>query len=122
MLILTRKKNQEILIGDEIVITVLETRRDRVRLGFAAPRDVPIRREERLPVFSPDTVWDVTMPIRPAVMLFSMWTVSIGATHAPRDVGPESTTSCGQARCPRPGKTNQRRTSVLPSSRRSRRS
>ena len=46
MLILTRKKNQEILIGDQIVITVLDLRGDRVRLGFVAPKKVPIRREE----------------------------------------------------------------------------
>lgn len=46
MLILTRKKGEEIHIGDDIVITVAETHRDQVRIGIQAPRDVRIRRGE----------------------------------------------------------------------------
>lgn len=46
MLVLTRKKNQRIRIGDRIEITVLETHGDRVKLGFSGPPDVPIHREE----------------------------------------------------------------------------
>lgn len=46
MLCLTRKDNERIFIGDNVIITVLECRGDRVRLGIEAPRDVSIHREE----------------------------------------------------------------------------
>ena len=46
MLILTRKLNEKILIGDGIVVTVLELRGSKVKLGFAAPEGVKILREE----------------------------------------------------------------------------
>ena len=46
MLVLTRKTNQSIMIGDEIEITVLAVSRDKIRLGITAPRDVPVFRKE----------------------------------------------------------------------------
>ena len=46
MLVLTRKKSEAIVIGDDIVITVIEIRGNKVRLGFDAPKDVPIHRNE----------------------------------------------------------------------------
>jgi carbon storage regulator len=46
MLVLTRKAGESIVIGDDIVITVLETRGGQVRLGVDAPRDVVIHRSE----------------------------------------------------------------------------
>ena len=46
VLVLTRKKNQSIMIGDEIEISVLAVSRDKIRLGIAAPRDVPVFRKE----------------------------------------------------------------------------
>ena len=46
MLVLTRKVGQEILIGDDIRLTVLGIERNRIRLGFTAPRDVSILRDE----------------------------------------------------------------------------
>ncbi|MEO6713117.1 MAG: carbon storage regulator CsrA [Mycobacteriales bacterium] len=46
MLVLTRKSNQSIVIGDDIVVTVLEVRGDQIRLGITAPRDVAVHREE----------------------------------------------------------------------------
>ncbi|MDH7576918.1 MAG: carbon storage regulator CsrA [Bacillota bacterium] len=46
MLVLTRKPGQSIIIGEEIIITVLEVRGDQVRLGVQAPRELPIHREE----------------------------------------------------------------------------
>lgn len=48
MLVLTRRKNESIVIGDGIVVTVLEVKGDQIRLGIAAPRDVPVHREELL--------------------------------------------------------------------------
>jgi carbon storage regulator len=46
MLVLSRKINETIRIGRTIEVKVLETRGDTVKLGFVAPREVPIHREE----------------------------------------------------------------------------
>jgi carbon storage regulator len=46
MLVLTRKLNQEIVIGDEIRITVVAVGGDQVKLGITAPRSVPVHRLE----------------------------------------------------------------------------
>ncbi len=46
MLVLSRKKNETIVIRDDIVITVVEIRGDKVRLGIDAPKDVPVHRRE----------------------------------------------------------------------------
>ncbi len=46
MLVLTRKTNQSIMIGDDIELTVLRVIGEKVRLGIQAPRDVPILRKE----------------------------------------------------------------------------
>jgi len=46
VLVLTRKVGERILVGDDIVITVLDSRGDGVRIGIDAPRGVKIQREE----------------------------------------------------------------------------
>jgi carbon storage regulator len=46
VLVLTRRPNQSIMIGGNIVVTVLEVRGDQVRLGIKAPRDVDVHRDE----------------------------------------------------------------------------
>jgi carbon storage regulator len=46
MLVLTRKTNQSIMIGDDVEISVLAVSRDKIRLGITAPRDVPVFRKE----------------------------------------------------------------------------
>ena len=46
MLVLTRKTNQSIMIGDDVEVTVLGVYGDRVRLGIQAPSDVPVHRTE----------------------------------------------------------------------------
>ena len=46
MLVLGRKVGEQIIIGNNIVVTVLEARGDRIRLGFEAPSEVPIHRAE----------------------------------------------------------------------------
>ena len=46
MLVLTRKSNQSIMIGDEIEVSVLAIVGDKVRVGIQAPRDVPVFRKE----------------------------------------------------------------------------
>jgi carbon storage regulator len=46
MLVLSRKTNEKIVIGDDIFVTVIEIRGDKVRLGIEAPSDVDVHREE----------------------------------------------------------------------------
>ncbi len=46
MLVLSRKKNESIIIRDDIVVTVIEVRGDKVRLGIDAPREVAVHRQE----------------------------------------------------------------------------
>ena len=46
MLVLTRRAGESVVIGDDIVITVLEARGDVIRLGINAPRDVQVHRED----------------------------------------------------------------------------
>lgn len=46
MLVLSRKKNESIIINDHITITVVEIRGDKVRLGIDAPKDVAVHRRE----------------------------------------------------------------------------
>lgn len=46
MLVLTRKLNESIVIDGNITVTVVEVRGNRVKLGIAAPVDVPVMREE----------------------------------------------------------------------------
>jgi carbon storage regulator len=46
MLVLTRKSNQSIMIGDDIEISVLAIMGEKVRIGIQAPRDIPVFRKE----------------------------------------------------------------------------
>ena len=46
MLVLTRKQNQSIMIGDDVEITVLGFAGDKVRIGIQAPRDIAVFRKE----------------------------------------------------------------------------
>ena len=46
MLVLARGEDESVVIGDEITVVVLEVRGERVRLGFEAPREVPIYNQQ----------------------------------------------------------------------------
>jgi carbon storage regulator len=46
MLVLTRKSNQSIMIGDDVEVTVLAIMGEKVRIGIQAPREVPVFRTE----------------------------------------------------------------------------
>lgn len=58
MLVLSRKKTEAIVINDEITITVIEIRGDKVRLGITAPKEVSVHRQE---------VWDAIHSVNGAV-------------------------------------------------------
>jgi carbon storage regulator len=46
MLVLSRHRDESIMIGDNIVITIVDIRGDKVRIGIQAPTNVPVHREE----------------------------------------------------------------------------
>ncbi len=46
MLVLSRHRDESIMIGDDVVITVVDIRGDKVRLGINAPTDIPVHRQE----------------------------------------------------------------------------
>ena len=46
MLVLTRKRNESIVIGDDIEVSVLSVSGEKVRIGIEAPRDIPVFRKE----------------------------------------------------------------------------
>lgn len=48
MLVLSRKRNESVIINDNIVVTVIDVRGDKVRIGIEAPRDVSVHRQEVL--------------------------------------------------------------------------
>ncbi len=46
MLVLSRQRDESIIIGDNIVVTIVEIRGDKVRLGINAPTEIPVHRQE----------------------------------------------------------------------------
>ena len=46
MLVLSRHRDESIMIGDDIVLTIVDIRGDKVRLGIDAPQDIPVHRRE----------------------------------------------------------------------------
>lgn len=46
MLVLSRQRDESIIIGDNIVITVVDIRGDKVRLGIQCPKEIPVHRQE----------------------------------------------------------------------------
>ena len=54
MLVLTRRKNEAVLIGDNVRIVVVEIRGDKVRLGIDAPKDTAVHRREVYEVIRKD--------------------------------------------------------------------
>ena len=46
MLVLSRQRDESIIIGDKVVITIVDIRGDKVRLGIEAPEEIPVHRQE----------------------------------------------------------------------------
>jgi carbon storage regulator len=46
MLVLSRHRDESIMIGDDVVVTIVDIRGDKVRLGIEAPTEIPVHRQE----------------------------------------------------------------------------
>ncbi|MGO9115616.1 MAG: carbon storage regulator CsrA [Thermoguttaceae bacterium] len=46
MLVLSRQRDESIMIGDKVIITIVDIRGDKVRLGIEAPEEIPVHRQE----------------------------------------------------------------------------
>jgi carbon storage regulator len=46
MLVLSRQRDESIIIGDKVVVTIVDIRGDKVRLGIEAPHEIPVHRRE----------------------------------------------------------------------------
>ena len=46
MLVLSRHRDESIMIGDNVVVTIVDIRGDKVRLGIDAPKEIPVHRQE----------------------------------------------------------------------------
>jgi carbon storage regulator len=66
LLVLTRKTNQSIMIGDDVEVTVLAVSRDKIRLGITAPREVPVYRKEVYVSINEDSDENVSDGVGPA--------------------------------------------------------
>ena len=67
MIIMPRKKGERVVLGDDIVLTVIEIKGDKVRLGVEHPRHVSVHRQE----------------VYEAIRIASVWTEHPGATDEP---------------------------------------
>jgi len=65
MLVLSRKKNESIVINNDVVITIVEVRGDKVRLGIEAPKEVPVHRKEVWDAIQRETRKATTVPLPP---------------------------------------------------------
>ena len=60
MLILSRRAGESVKIGDEVTVTVLGVQGGQVRLGFTAPRNLAVQREEVYQRIKAETSWNVS--------------------------------------------------------------
>ena len=63
MLVLSRKKNESIVINNDITVTVVEIRGDKVRLGIVAPKEVPVHRQEGYDAIHGKEAADAATPV-----------------------------------------------------------
>jgi|SRR5579875_303082 len=98
MLVLTRKKGERVLIGDDIVVTLIDIRGDGVRIGFDAPRGVPIQRAEVVTAVTEANTEAAATSAADGQVLVGL--LSRGARPAPADQAAPET--------PAPGRTPER--------------
>jgi carbon storage regulator len=75
MLVLSRHRDESIIIGDNIVVTVVDIRGDKVRLGIDAPSEIPVHRREVYEAIQRENLR--------ATQLSPKDTRQLGARHAP---------------------------------------
>jgi len=86
VLVLTRRANQSIMIGDDIVVTVLDVRGDQVRIGIKAPRSVDVHREEVFVALQRDAARDANANAQqPANDVIDLERVDEPAVALPRE-------------------------------------
>lgn len=99
MLVLSRRVGERLVIGDDIVVTVIEVRSDGVRLGIDAPRDVRVHRAEVLEALTAANADAAKADDSTAAALRRLQPPAAGAT------APGTTTPAAQADAPTTGTT-----------------
>ena len=98
MLVLTRKVNEEILIGDNIRIKVVDIGAGRIRLGISAPRDVTVLRDEVIRDFDVpaiETAPSTTTPSAKAGLKTAVASKAVPASKLSADLCEKSAETCG---------------------------
>lgn len=67
MLVLSRKRDERIVIGDNIVITIVDVRGDKVRLGIEAPPEIPVHRQEIVDALRRQSTTPAPTPPKPDI-------------------------------------------------------
>ena len=94
MLVLSRQRDETIMIGDDIEVTVVDIRGDKVRLGITAPKEISVHRKE---------VYDAIKRENRAAAQVKPEDISGLGKVAPRSHGPGHGQSHGQSHGPGPG-------------------
>lgn len=103
MLVLTRKKGERVMIGDDIVVTIIDVRGDGVRIGFDAPRGVSIQRAEVLAAVSAANTAAAKAPASDGELLLGMLgSGSVAASPAPSAVPASAPASAPSSATPNP--------------------
>jgi carbon storage regulator len=67
MIVLSRKKNESIVISDNIVVTIVEIRGDKVRLGIEHPMEIPVHRQEIYDAIQREAARSPLAPAQPTI-------------------------------------------------------
>ena len=74
MLVLSRHRDESIMIGDDVVVTIVDIRGDKVRLGIDAPQDIPVHRQEVYDaIVRSSQVTEVAVPPQKHSETLSLW-------------------------------------------------
>ena len=86
MLVISRKKNRSLVINNDIVVSVVEVRGDKVRLGVVCPKEVPVHRQEVYDAIhgDPTPAWEPPPPRSPLEAAFRRAVLADPADDAPR--------------------------------------
>jgi carbon storage regulator len=82
MLVLSRKKNESIVINNDITVTVVEIRGDKVRLGIVAPKEVPVHRQEVYEAIQRENLRSARLKLLPPCLFFIVFMVCLNCGTA----------------------------------------